>query len=181
MTRQAARALLILLLFTVPAQAADPWHEFHSPSGGYAVLLPGAVERVDNKSDFRGKTRSVVTYSGVLGEEAFIVSCAEFLPGYLKRLTLDRMFELLRDGYVRGGKGKLRIERSFTMGGSRGREVVIDRADGSSLKGWMIVAGDRIYQVTFLGPTGSEKRPEVDRFLASFRFTAQYDQPAPKP
>jgi hypothetical protein len=181
MTRIARAAALILLMAAgiglgsgaalaadqpAPAKQAS-WRDYRAKDAGFAVLMPGdpaiSPENLNN-----GKV--LMTYEVDLGATYFSVSYNEIDAGWQRQTSSDDMLDRTRDGAVGAVKGTLRVDRKFNVGNVRARELVYDTPDNLTLKQRHYLYGDRLFQVTYVGPPHSENNAEVKRFFESFRF-----------
>ena len=161
-----------------PAPAAGPtpratsqWHELRPSQAGFVVELPGEakVDVVPPEPDGRSETR----YSLDLGDTAYIVAVDDYAPGKLANADPTSLLDAAQGAVLKGLNGTLRQRRSVTLGGFPGRELLFDTPDHNTAKVRVYVMRNRLYQTWYLGPSGQETRPEVDRFLDSFRLTGE--------
>jgi hypothetical protein len=154
-----------------PAAAQNEWSEFRSAKGAFVVLLPGQPKVDVNPPDptGRGETRYVID----LGDTAYIVAFDDYAPGHLTNANPISVLDTAQDALLKALNGKLRQQRPTTISGFPGREVLFDTPDHNTGKVRVYVVKNRLYQVWYLGPTGRETRPEVDRFLNSFQLTSR--------
>ncbi len=79
----------------------------------------------------------------------------------------------LRDfwkGVVKSVGGELRANDPIQHGQLSGREILVFVPLGSLiLRQRMFIEGDRMYQIMYAGPFGTQDSPEVEAFFASFR------------
>lgn len=152
-----------------PAAAENSWHEFSPPNGGFSILLPGEAkaEITPPKPNGRAESRYVVDQ----GDTAYVVAVDDYPPGHLTHANPRTLLDAAQNAVLKGLKGKLRDQRPVTISGYPGREILFDTPDHSTGKVRVFVVRNRLYQTWYLGPTGQETRPEVDRFLNSFRLT----------
>jgi hypothetical protein len=151
-----------------PKQAS--WRDYRAKDAGFAILMPGdptiSPETLDN-----GKV--LLSYEVDLGPTYYSVSYNEIAAGWRQQTTEDGMLDKTRDGAVNAVKGTIRVERKFNFGEVRARELVYDTPDKFTLMQRHYLYGDRLFQVTYVGPLNSESKAEVKRFFDSFRFISQ--------
>ncbi len=164
----ARSALLFGLVLSVPALAADTWSEFKSSEGGFAVLMPGQPKL--EQQPIEGATTPNNIYGVQQGDRSFVVSYHEYAPDVIKRTTADRLLAGVEHDSADAVKGTVRVDRNMVLGGHQAREVVIDKG-AQTMKARYVLAGDRLYQVVFLGAKGAENGPDATKFLDSFRLT----------
>jgi hypothetical protein len=67
-------------------------------------------------------------------------------------------------------KGKLVWQGKIEQSGFDGREVVTLLPDNTVMRQRMFMVGNRLYQVLYGGPAGSETHAEAESFLTSFEL-----------
>ncbi|MBV9756384.1 MAG: hypothetical protein JO047_04960 [Alphaproteobacteria bacterium] len=157
---------------TGPTAGADhQWHEFRSSKAGFVVQFPGEpkVDANPPEADGRSETR----YTIDLGDTAYIVAVDEYAPGKLTNANPMVLLDSAQGAVLKGLNGTLRQRRAVTVSGFPGREILFDTADHNTGKVRVYVVRNRLYQTWYLGPSGQETRPDVDRFLNSFRVSSQ--------
>ena len=152
-----------------PAAAQTQWQEFRSAKGSFVVLLPGEPKVETNPPDPTGRTESRFLVD--LGDTAYIVAFDDYAPGHLTNSNPSSVLDTAQDALLKALKGTLRQRRPATISGFPGREILFDTPDHNTGKVRVYVVRNRLYQVWYLGPTGQETRPDVDRFLNSFQLT----------
>jgi hypothetical protein len=68
-------------------------------------------------------------------------------------------------------KGKLVWQAKVEQNGIDGREVVTLLPDNKVMRQRMFMVGNRLYQVLYGGPAGTETDADADGFLTSFQLT----------
>src|SRR5260370_1318099 len=146
-------------LLAVPAHPPDPREiAFRDP----------AKDR-KNPADRTGRPESRFLVD--VGDTAYIVAFDDYAPGHLTNANPSSVLDTAQDALLKALKGTLRQRRPATISGFPGREIVFDTPDHNTGKVRVYVVRNRLYQVWYLGPTGQEPRPDVDRFLNSFQLT----------
>jgi hypothetical protein len=160
------------------------WPEFRMPGADFAVSLP-ATPQVSE--DVTAKDGSISrAYHVEEGALSYTVAYASSTPKAQKGVTLDGWLDATRDALVSKMGGKLRVERRFSLGDSRGMEFLLDvppqngSKEAYTVKGRIYVkhAGsgknirDVLYQTLVVSNPGGEKTAAVTRFLDSFHFVA---------
>ncbi len=145
------------------------WREFTSPEGRFAVMLPGRPARDAREIPLAGAKVPLHMSSVQVSGMAFGVGYADLPPG----ADVARVLAEGRDALVRNIGGRVTAERPVALEGARGIEF---QAEGSAqgvamrVSARIAVAGDRFYQVVFVGR--AERAGEVDPalFPGSFRL-----------
>ena len=144
------------------------WREFTSPEGRFAVMLPGRPARDSRDITLAGAKTPMHMTSVQMSGMAFGVGYADLPPG----VDAARVVAEGRDALVRNIGGRVTAERPIALDGGRGIEF---QAEGSvqgapmRISGRIAIAGERFYQVVFVGR--AERAGEVDPtlFPGSFR------------
>lgn len=105
------------------------------------------------------------------GEKAWLVSYNDYRRGTISGQGLEKSFENAIRGTIQGVKGELRNTTKLSNDGIAGREALIfSPSFNLILRQRIFFVGDRIYQILYVGPPGSEKESAVDEFLASLKI-----------
>ena len=168
MRRLARSALLFGLVLSAPAFAADPWRQFTSPEGGFAVMMPG--QPTLEQQPIEGASTPNNIYGVRQGDHNYAVSYHEYAADVIKRTTADRLLAGVEQSAAAAIKGTVRADRNMVLGGHQAREAVID-SGAQTMKARYLLAGNRLYQVVFVGEKGSETGTDATTFLNSFRLT----------
>jgi hypothetical protein len=182
-----------LLLFAVSVRAADTAAtESPAPAvqakpetlvddaGRFVVSLPKPVQRGSQAVDTAvGKiAMNMVYYDG--GAIAYMIIYCDYPAGSVARSGgPDKVCANASDGAVKNVGAKMRTSVSYQLGDVKGLEVVADipskdpkdSTNASVARLRFFVVGDRLYQVMYIGPTGTDTSPPAVAFLDSFRLT----------
>jgi hypothetical protein len=66
---------------------------------------------------------------------------------------------------------KLLRQTVIDLGGVDGREIYTQLPEKAVLRQRMFLVGNRLYQVIYQGPFGTEQRADVEEFMTSFQLT----------
>jgi len=155
-----------------PAARLD-WKEFQSAEGNFTVLLPGEpkLEKKENGAHFTVD----------LGGSVYMVTYSDSKPGSLAPINAAVLLDRSQAALLKAVDGKLRKNRSKTIAGYPGREVVFDTPDKNAGKVRIFFVKDRLYQIWFYGTQGEETRPEIRTFLDSFKLIKDVGPHTPPP
>lgn len=160
--------LLSLALFGTQFAQAQQWIH-HQPSGaGYRAEFP--AKPVENSHDLSTPAGPVkIRTSAVdVGGKIFMTIDSVY-PMSVDVGDPQANLDSARDGGVRNVNGTLRQEERLTVGSAPARRMVIDMPQTSqAADALLILDGRHLYQAVYVGPRGTEKAPEVRRFLSSF-------------
>jgi hypothetical protein len=135
----------------------EKWTEFSSPKYGFAALFP----KTPAESPVGPNQRN---FLNDLGNTAYFVSV-------LEKAAPNQNWQKLVEAYAKGSGGKVKTQRPATLAGRPGVEAITeDEANNISSLVYMIVVGNRLYQVVSAGPKGHETSADAYRFRDSFRL-----------
>jgi hypothetical protein len=142
-----------------------------SQDGGFKATFPIKAQA----TSMPVKTGELeVTMKMVAAEKngaSFVVSYVDYPAGSLGQKSPDQAFQDIVDGTVGNVEGTLRSAEPITLGGTQGREVLIDVPKQNVVVHERIfLVGDRLYQVMYGGPKGTESAKEAMAFLDSFKL-----------
>ncbi len=149
----------------------EGWQIYRSGGGGYTISLPGPVTTSD---------RSVPTPVGAArvyeagwisadGKTVFYTAYQDYPAGYLSGTDPDVALDGAKDSVLSAFSAALETQSGVDVGGLVGRALTGTTSDGR-LEAMVFVVGDRVYYLVATGP--GLNRPDVDRFLGSFKVTA---------
>lgn len=148
-----------------------PWTEEGSwraqtPSGEpFSVALPRAPRPMQQPIETPNGEVLLTGYMVEYTDAAFAIFYSPMSAPDSSDETLDRA----RDGAVSNLGGKLLAEQRLTVAGLPARDLRIATADGSTtVVSRLILAGDRMYQLTTVMPNANAEHPAIGWFLGSF-------------
>lgn len=142
-------------------------------AGRFAVDIALPVKRSNAEADSGlGKTvLHLLTHDGE-NSTGFILGYNDYPAGSIAKLDPDKTYDNIINGVVGNFKGGvLRTKGAHTLGDATGREYFLD-SEPLKLVGRVrcYLVGDRLYQIMYLGPPGTENGAEALHFLDSFRL-----------
>jgi len=168
---KAAQQKLAELLKTIPTV---------DDAGRFVATFEGAIQHGATPVDTAvGKiTMNMVYYDG--GAIAHMVIYCDYPAGSVASSGgPDKVCANASGGAVKSVNGTVRTSSPYQLGDTSGLEVVADippkdpkdSANASVARLRFFVVGDRLYQVMYIGPTGTDTSPKAVAFLDSFRLT----------
>ena len=162
-----------------PAVEAKP-ETLVDDAGRFVVSLPKPVQRDSQQVPTKvGKiAMNMVYYDG--GAIAYMIIYCDYPAGSVASSGgPEKVCANASNGAVQNVNGTLRTSSAWQLGDVKGLEIVADipskdpqvPANASVARVRFFVVGDRLYQVMYIGPTGSETGPKAVAFLNSFRLT----------
>lgn len=137
--------------------------EYVSAEGQFRAVFPGAPKRSTETADAGGTPTTITFFSKELGDAAFTVAVIDLAQG--APFDLDAGV----NGSAAAVDGKVESATRLKILGFDAAEFVIAAPEGMFVKGLLIRAPARVYQVQVVGtanPPGG-----YDKFKASFRIT----------
>ena len=164
---------------SAPAVEAKP-ETLVDDAGRFVVSLPNPVQRGSQQVDTKvGKiAMNMVYYDG--GAIAYMIIYCDYPAGSVASSGgPDKVCANASAGAVQNVNGTIRTSSSYQLGDVKGLEIVADipskdpkvPANASVARVRFFVVGDRLYQVMYIGPTGTETASKAVAFLDSFRLT----------
>lgn len=171
MMRVFRSGLLSLGLLAVALAACSREETVVSRDGGFSATFPVKTQA----TSLPVKSGEIdVTMKMVAAEKdgaSFVVSYVDYPTGALAQKSLDQAFQDIIDGTVGNVQGALRTASPIALGGTTGREVLIDvPAQNVAVHERIFLVGDRLYQVMYGGPKGTESAKDAMAFLDSFKL-----------
>lgn len=159
-------AMILMCAFGVSAAQA---YTLRSDEGNFVAEFlaePGYKKHEETAKDGQKYSR----YEWLLdqGEKAWIVTYNDYRAGTISKQGLEKSYENAIAGSVQAVKGELKNVIPISNHGTSGREAFIFMPSYNLIMRQRIFfVGDRIYQILYVGPVGSEKDKVVDDYLAS--------------
>jgi hypothetical protein len=162
-----------------PAIEAKP-ETLVDDAGRFVVSLPKPVQRGSQQVPTKVGTiaMNMVYYDG--GAIAYMIIYCDYPAGSVAQSGgPDKVCENASNGAVQNVNGTIRTSSPYQLGDVKGLEIVADipskdpkvPANASVARLRFFVVGDRLYQVMYIGPTGTETNIKAVTFLDSFRLT----------
>ncbi|HZP59873.1 MAG TPA: hypothetical protein VFB27_06070 [Opitutaceae bacterium] len=171
--------LLALVCFTTALRAETAASVQTAPQtvadaeGHFVAKFPGAVQRGSQPVETSAGqvTMNMIYHDG--GASAFMVIYCDYPAGMVQRAGgPDAVCENASKGAVKNVNGTLRASSACQVGKVNGLEIIADvPAQKSVARIRFLIVKDRLYQVMYLGPVGSETSDAAKDFLDSFRLT----------
>ncbi len=144
----------------------DGWRDYRSVEGGFSVKFPGqpAVQKMNREG------RDVTIVMGLSGEVVLMVAYTDLSEESLRAAGPEAILLGAQNGYLYGCGGTLVKSSEFTYGSHKGRSLEAKLEGGGFTRGFLLLAGTRLYMVFALGPREGEDSREVSQFLGSFKL-----------
>ena len=132
--------------------------------GGFSVSFPGKPKTHIQKAPSQAGELTIFMDMVEFGKGTiFIVSYNDY-PEALLQGDAQKHLEDVRDG-INGPDGEVLKDDKWDFGPAKlpARQVLIRKAGGVYLKGWIILKGNRLYQMVAVGDEKLVRSPEVEQ------------------
>jgi hypothetical protein len=140
--------------------------------GRFAVDMPQPVKR-DTSEINSGLGKGIMHLFSNDGPNstAYILSYNDYPAGSIAKLDQEKTYGDIIKGVVDSLKGVVRSNVAHKLGDAAGHEyILVNEKDKFVSRTRCYFVGDRLYQIMYLGPIGTENSKEALRFLDSFRL-----------
>jgi hypothetical protein len=163
-------ALLALALGGAPLAQAQQWIDHRPAGGGYRVAFPAQpIEQGRTVDTDVGKV--TMQTSAVEIDGKIFMTIDSIYPSEFKMGDAEATLDTARNGGLRNVGGRLLSEERLNIDNAPARRLVIDIPHSNqAAEALMVLDGHRLYQAVYLGPRGSQKTEDANRFLSSFKL-----------
>lgn len=137
--------------------------EYVSAEAQFRAVFPGAPERSTETSEVGGRTIPITFFAKELGDAAFAVAVFDVPAG--APFDLDAAV----NGSAAAVEGKVESSSRLKFQEFDAAEFVLSAGEGMFVKGMVIRAPARVYQIQVVGNDNPPRG--YDKFKASFRIT----------
>lgn len=146
----------------------------NSTEWGFNATFPGQskISAVPLQTDLGNITMVNFTFEN--DTQAFMIAVNDYPKGSIT--SPERSYNGAIEGFANGVKGKLRNRSPYILGNIAGFDFLVDGPPTANSKDTMVfhvrtfIVGDRLYQVAYGGPKGTEQNFAVLSFLNSFKL-----------
>ena len=167
--RRHGRLIISLgLLWLLPLRA-EPMVD---DPGRFAVDMPQPVKRDTSEiNSGLGKGTMHLFSNDGPNSTGFVLGYLDYPAGSVAKIDQTKPYDDIIKGVVDSLKGVIRSNVAHKLGDANGREYIVDNEkDKFVARTRCYFVGDRLYQIMYLGPIGSENSKEALQFLDSFRL-----------
>jgi hypothetical protein len=154
------------ILALVYGQQTAPGSAYVSEAGRFSVKFPAKPQEKVEKINSADGVLDLYTFMVESGGNEYLVLYTD----YNDPVTADEIHKIIAavsEGGTKGTGGKVVSKKDITLKGNHGSSEVIETTDTVHLHNYYLV-GQRLYQVIFTMPKGSQKPQDADVFLESF-------------
>ncbi len=154
------------------AAATGKWKLFTSTEGRFSVQLPGTpTASNDSTPTAVGKIElHLFTVTGDKGS-AWIANYSDYPAALTKLSNPNKILDGAMNGAVKGVSGTLKSKKTITVNGFPGREFEASAQQGLSFSGRIVLAENRMYQLTAVSVPGTIPKSDVVKFFNSLTIT----------
>jgi hypothetical protein len=166
MIKHISASILLILLLTSSMRAQQrEWVKVAPLGAGFSISMPSRpTEAVETTEQY--STHSFATSAGAT---FFVAVYVDYAPG----MKIDEAAELAanRDNFLKGINARLVSSRETKLDGRSGLEFT-GEDDRRLFKSRVYIFGNRVHQIATATLKDDQDTESVDRFFASFAFTA---------
>ncbi len=140
--------------------------------GRFTVDMPQPVERSTSEiNSGLGKGIMHLFSNDGPNSTAYILGYNDYPAGSIAKLDREKVYGDVIKGVVDSLKGVVRSNVEHKLGEVAGWEyILVNEANKFVARTRCYLAGDRLYQIMYMGPIGTENSKEALQFLESFRL-----------
>ena len=166
----AAAVALMALVFTQEAVGQADWHTMTGPDKSFTADIPSSPKYTAMQMKTgSGSTYTMHQYLLEVGDIAYVIQTAV----YPNDVNVANPRANLQGGIDNAAKnmegGKWASVDWVVHQGLTAVDAVGVRT-GNAIRSFSVMKGRQIYTLTYAGPTGTARAPDVDRFVASLRI-----------
>ena len=167
--RRHGRLIISLGLLWLSPLRAEPMVD---DPGRFAVDMPQPVKRDTSEiNSGLGKGTMHLFSNDGPNSTAYILGYNDYPAGSIAKLDREKVYGDIIKGVVDSLKGVVRSNVEHKLGEVAGREyILVNETDKFVARTRCYLVGDRLYQIMFMGPPGTENSKEALQFLDSFRL-----------
>lgn len=154
------------------AAANSKWKVFASTEGEFSVELPGTPTPSKNKTNTAVGPIDIhmFTVSGSDGS-AWIANYSDYPAALAKLSKPETILQGSMNGAVEAVGGTIKTKEKITVDGFPGREFAASARQGLDYTGRIILADNRLYQLTLVYLPGTVSQADVRKFFDSLKIT----------
>jgi hypothetical protein len=171
-------ALLIFLAVLPSAEATETalvqeWQELVSAEFGFQVDMPTPIETRDS-DEHSDLIHQQTEFNSKIGNTVASVVVAQLKPEILERYSPPFVFQIIAGSYDLDCGGTLQLKNvTVQKGVFRGFCRQCSRPAGTSIKSFLWLVDDRLFQVMVGGRESDVVSSDADRIFNSFKLLAQ--------
>jgi len=143
------------------------------PEGKFSALLPCKPRHETRTFSAAAGTLTMTMYSCSLKQATMAVAYTDYPAAALATGRMREQVDAGRDALLRKIGAGAHAEEEVAIAGLPGRQVYAEGragARGALLKARFVVAGNRLYQIAYVGERNGPAMADIDLFLTSFKL-----------
>jgi hypothetical protein len=145
------------------------WQVYRSVEGRFSILLPAKPQASERPLQTNQGVVQRRVIAVQMEHEAYSVTYSDYSSGD-RKVNAQPALQAARDALVASSKGKLIEEKPMTLDGYPGLSVRIATKSEMVVRGNLILADSRLFQVLVMAPKERIDTADVAKFLGSFRL-----------
>ena len=176
MKLRAGASALVRLCAVLALAACAPeldWRELSVPEGRFSVLLPGKASQETRTLNTAAGALTMTMYACSLKQGTMGVAYTDYAAAAHAGEAMREQLDAARDALLRNIGARAHSEEAIQIAGLPGRQVYAEgRAgtQGALLKARFVVAGNRLYQIAYVGTREGLAMADIDMLLTSFKL-----------
>lgn len=171
--RAGASALVLLCAALAGCAPALDWRELSVPEGKFSALLPCKPRHETRTFSTAAGMLTMTMYACGLKRGTMAVTYTDYPVAALAAGGAREQIDAARDALLRNIGAGSHAEEEVAIAGLPGRQVYAEGragAQGARLKVRFVVAGNRLYQIAYVGERDGPAMADIDLFLTSFKL-----------
>ena len=169
-----AVSLVLAMFFNLTLRWLDIGvaRQFTSETAGFSIMTPVSLTETTRSTETAAGKIEIRAFSGERNGAAYTVGYSVYPHELVAQSDPAAVLAASRDGMISSLGGVLVTDKEVTVAGNPGREfeVTSKTQDGSPFasKSFLLLVGDRLYQVLVITPKGGAISAKMNDFIRSF-------------
>lgn len=171
--RAGAPALILLCAALAGCAPELDWRELSVPEGNFSALLPCKPRHETRTISATAGMLTMTMYACSLKQGTMAAAYTDYPAAALAAGQMAELVDAARDALLRNIGAGVRTEEEVAIAGLPGRQVYAEGRAGAQatlLKVRFVVAGNRLYQIAYVGSSDGPAMADIDMFLTSFKL-----------
>ena len=162
-------ALLLAMPLTLSPTAAETWQAVKTEGLGFKIEMPGDPKVEEQDVDLGdGKSAKMRTIQILSPQAIYDVTIADYPAGMAQSIGTDTVLDNARDGALANAPGPLKSESKVVFAGPTARELLVDMTMGMTLRSYIFLVQDRLYNIGAITKDGGERSADIEKYFRSF-------------
>lgn len=162
-------ALLLAMPLSLSPATAETWQAVKTEGLGFKIEMPGDPKVEEETVDLGdGQSAKMRTIQILSPQAIYDVTIADYPAGMAQSIGTDKVLDNARDGALANAPGPLKGESKVVFAGHPARELLVDMTMGMTLRSYIFLVQDRLYNIGAITKDGSERSADIEKYFASF-------------